>query len=84
MAKRTAVKAQPSAVLRVIEYHPPTSEEIDQYTLTVCRALDAQLGVGYDVPDTRRELAGFLKVIASIYAKQLNKGHGKEFDKNNS
>ncbi len=66
---------------RSIEYHPPASEEIDQYTLIVCRELGAKIDGSYDSPDVRRELAGFLKVIASICTKQLNKGNGEALDK---
>lgn len=69
---------------RPVEYHPPAPEEIDQYALTVCRELGDKIDSSYNSPDTRRELAGFLKVVASICAKHLNKSDQRALDKDHS
>ena len=82
MAKRSPVTTIKSH--RPVEYHPPAPEEIDQYALTVCRELGEKIDSNYNSPDVRRELAGFLKVIASICAKQLNKVDSGTLDKDNS
>jgi len=78
VAKRKPVTFTTS---RPIEYYPPAPEEIDQYALTVCRELGDKIDSNYNLPDVRRELAGFLKVVAGICAKQLNKGDDSQLDK---
>jgi hypothetical protein len=81
VAKRSGVK---DIQRRPIEYYPPAPEEIDQYTLTVCHELGEKLDGGYNSPDVRRELAGFLKVVASICTKQLNKDGDEALDKDHT
>jgi hypothetical protein len=81
VAKRSAVN---NIDRRPVEYHPPASEEIDQYALTVCRELGEKIDGNYNSPDVRRELAGFLKVVASICTKQLNKSSEGALDKDHS
>jgi hypothetical protein len=67
-----------------VEYHPPAPEEIDQYAKTVCRELGAKIDGNYNSPDVRRELAGFLKVVASICTKHLNNSSNGALDKDSS
>ncbi len=74
MAKRKPIKRQ-------IEYRPLPPDEIDQYALSVCRELGNKIDSNYDSPDMRRELAGFLKVVASICTKQLNRSDDTVLDK---
>jgi hypothetical protein len=79
VAKRSPVTT--TKPQRPVEYYPPAPEEIDQYALTVCRELGEKIDSNYNSPDIRRELAGFLKVVASICSKQLNKSSDGVLDK---
>jgi hypothetical protein len=57
-----------------VTYHPPATSDIQQYTRTVCKELAETIDSEFDTPEVRNELAGFIKVVASICSKQLNKG----------
>ncbi len=70
-SKRRGPKPKPP-----IEYFPPATEEIDRYAFAVCHELGEKIDSTFNDPDMRRELAVFLKVVATIYAKHLNKGIG--------
>lgn len=78
MAKRSAVN---NVNQRPVEYYPPGPQEIDQYALSVCRELGEKLDSSYNSPDVRRELAGFLKIVAAICTKQLNQNGDKALDR---
>ena len=65
---------------RPVEYRLLTTKEIDQFTLLVCRKLGERFGKDYDTPDVRRELAAFLKVVSTIWAKHLNREGGLDKD----
>ena len=65
MIKRSA--ARKNAV-----YLPPDSTEIQKYSRSVCKEF-ATVEPIFDTPEVQHELAGFIKVVAAICAKQLNK-----------
>jgi hypothetical protein len=80
MARRKRV---PQPTKQVI-YSPPVPETIEQYARLVCQELAEKIDSIYDSPEMRRELAGFLKIIASICTKQLNKREQKSLDKDDA
>lgn len=57
---------------RVVEYVSPSSAEIEQYVLTVCRKLGEQLDNGYDTTEFRHELTTLVKTVVSISLNEAN------------
>ncbi len=70
MAKRSRVRKN-------VIYYPPTADDIHSYTRTVCKELADTIDAEFDTPEVHHELAGFIKVIATIRSKQLNKSAEK-------
>jgi hypothetical protein len=66
--------AKQRTIKRNVTYHPPTASDIHQYTRAVCKELAGRISAEFDTPEVHNELAGFIKVVASICSKQLNKG----------
>ena len=60
-------------VKKHIIYESPPSHVIDQYAREVCQQLGQRVDVTYDTPEMSRELARFLKVVATICVKAMNK-----------
>ncbi len=78
MVKR---KISTPAKSRPVEYLPPPPEQIEQYARLVCHELADKIDSAYDTPEMRRELTGFLKVVATICVKHLNKNEQNPLDK---
>lgn len=78
MTKRKSKIRTPNSL---IEYCPPSAKTIDKYVSTVCQKLAEKLDGAYNSPEMRRELAGFLNVVAAIYAKHLNETSKSSLDK---
>ena len=70
MAKRKSVT---HTMKRKVEYFPPASEDISRYAYTVCEELGEKVDPTFNTPEMRHELADFIKVVASIWSKHLNK-----------
>jgi hypothetical protein len=56
-----------------IIYEGPPSQVVDQYAREVCQQLGQKFDAGYNTPEMSRELAGFLKIVASICTKAMNR-----------
>ena len=69
MAKRRSVKQ----AQRKVTYRPPAEKHIHQYVSAVCKELGETIDATFDTPEVRSELADFIKVIADIGSKQMNK-----------
>ena len=70
MAKRKSVI---KPVKRVVAYCPPPREVIDSYARDVCQQLGEKVDATYASHEMQRDLANFLKIIASMCAKSLTK-----------
>jgi hypothetical protein len=71
--------AKRESLTKKVVYLPPASEDIHLYTNTVCRELGQKVDANLDDPEFRREFAGFIKIVASIYSKHLTKS-GNQLD----
>lgn len=65
--------AEREPVTKTVEFHPPTSEDIHRYAGEVCRELGLKVDANLDSPEFRRELAGFIQIVASICSKYMTK-----------
>ena len=68
--------AKPAALKRIaknIVYYPPPAADIQAYARIVCQKLAGEIDAEFDTPEVNHELAGFMKVVASICSKRLNK-----------
>jgi hypothetical protein len=63
-----------SQIERPVEYVPPAPGRIDQYVQAVCRELTQKNGTNYCDTDFVRGLTTFMKVVASIQTRYLNRG----------
>lgn len=54
-------------------YYPPKDEHLEKYAYQVCRKIDETFDNGYFTTENVRELENFLRIIARITAKRLNK-----------
>ncbi len=54
-------------------YYPPKDEHIEKYAYKVCRLLDETYANGLFTTENVREVENFLKIVAQITAKRLNK-----------
>src|SRR5262245_1125019 len=59
---------------QILKYCPPSRDVMNHYTREVCVILGQKLDPGFNSPEVSRELAGFMIIVASIYADQLNQG----------
>ena len=57
-----------------IVYYPPKDEHIEKFAYKACRLLDETYGNGFFTTKNVREFENFLKIVARITAKRLNKG----------
>lgn len=69
--RRGAVKGISSRSIQV-EYVPPTDAVIEQYARSLCERLAAH-DPSFGHFEIRNGLSGFLKLVASLSAKQKNK-----------
>lgn len=73
MAERIAVKSQKASTTKRVLYCPPSAVEMRAYVQSVCQKLAGEIDAKFDTPEFNYELIGFMKVVASIYSKHLNK-----------
>ena len=73
MVKRAAVAPAKTSAKKNVTYYPPSAADIQAYTRTVCQKLAGEIDTQFDTPEVNQELAGFMKVVASICSKGLNK-----------
>ena len=73
MAKRAAVTSATTPAKKGVTYYPPPATDIQAYTRTVCQKLAGAIDAEFDTPEVNYELTGFMKVVASICSKRLNK-----------
>jgi hypothetical protein len=65
---------------RVI-YIPPASAIFDKLAREACHILAQQGNSGFDDPEVMYGFAAYLKLVAELTAKYLNKGHYELLDK---
>lgn len=53
-------------------YHPPPTEVIEQLSADICRQMGEAVDPSYNTPEVRWGLAAFLKLVATIQARQLS------------
>lgn len=59
---------------KLVEYAPPTTEQIDRYVQAVCKSLTKKGGENYCDTDFVRGLTVFTKVVVNIQTHYLNQG----------
>ena len=69
MAKRSNVTAK----RKPVTYYPPTAADLQTYSRSVCEKLGNAICAEFDTPEVKQDLAGFMKVVASICSKRLNR-----------
>lgn len=62
-------------------YIPPAAKVFDKLAREACRVLAEQGESAFDDPEVIRGLADYLRLVAELTAKYLNKGHYELLDK---
>ena len=72
-APRQLPPSQHNQSAKGIIYVPPPIEQIDQCAKQICQQLGQTIDPIYDTLDTHAGLTAFLKVVADMQAKSLNR-----------
>lgn len=56
-----------------VTYYPPKDKHIEKFAYKIARLLDEKQQLNFTTTDNVRELSNFLKIVARIKAKQLNR-----------
>lgn len=68
------LKTPPPKSNRLVEYAPPTPEQIDRYVQAVCKSLTKKGDGNYCDTDFVRGLTVFTNVVVNIQTHYLNQG----------